>query len=170
MMREDAKIRAIKDLNHRLVALFADEGVATIGVNGYQRELIKSTENGELVVDIEQFHSFPVQPMLLVSSLIYSEKSGSAIAAPIEDVALALKQSFEIEHVIIFSISKSGDIIKENLPEKITDSDENRPFIEEKVPEEFRKINYQTYLTTAKDFSDFPKMKNLTCLEPKIST
>lgn len=168
MMREGARIRAIKDLNHRLVALFADEGVATIGVNGYQRELIKTSEDGEFIVDTKQFHNFPVEPMLLVSSLIYSEKSKTSVSSPIEDVANALRQNLDIEHVILFSISESGDIIKENLPERITNSEKNRSFIEEKVPKEFRDINFKTYLTTARDFSDFPKMKNFTVLEKKI--
>ena len=37
MMREDARKRAVMDLNRRLITLFADHGVSAIGLNGFQK-------------------------------------------------------------------------------------------------------------------------------------
>src|SRR5690554_5498427 len=72
VMREDAVVRATRDLNHRLIALFADHGVAAIGLNAYQKSLIRMTESGP-ELDIGQFRRLPKQPHLLISNLIEDE-------------------------------------------------------------------------------------------------
>ena len=41
MNHNNAIIRSIKDLNHRIVALLADNSVSGIGINGYQKNIIQ---------------------------------------------------------------------------------------------------------------------------------
>lgn len=82
MMREDARERAIMDLNHRLVSLFADHGVSTIGLQGFQKELIQKTESG-LQLNKKVFDGLPYSPMLLISSLI-SDGEGRTYIPPTE--------------------------------------------------------------------------------------
>ena len=77
VMREDARIRAIKDLNNRLIALFADEGISAIGLNGYQRELI-SMAGDDITIDVEQLNKLPDQPVLLLSSPCVFKRDSTA--------------------------------------------------------------------------------------------
>src|SRR5699024_622093 len=76
VMREDAKIRSQKDLNHRLIALFADEGIAAIGINGYQRKLIRLEDN-ELVLDKKQFKQLPRPSAIVLSCLVWDEQKAA---------------------------------------------------------------------------------------------
>src|SRR5690625_7351678 len=50
MFRSDAEIRASRDVNHTLVALFAAHGVSMVGLNGCQRSLIQRV-GGQLKID-----------------------------------------------------------------------------------------------------------------------
>lgn len=163
VMRDDARKRAIKDLNNRLIALFADEGVSAIGLNGYQRELI-SARNGTISVDVQQINKLPHQPALLLSSLIHSYDSGQPQSAPLSDVAICLQNSLEIEHTFIFARSDDAEIIKKNFPETIEKVDDRASFIKENVPEEFHENRISAKLVPANDFRNFPDLKNFTQL------
>ncbi len=166
IMREEATIRAIKDLNHRLVALFADEGVSTIGVNGYQRSLLKETDGDiEIEIDVEQFHKFPDHPALLVSSLIDSDERDQPKPISLASMAFALKKELRIDDVILFSSAERGDIIKQNLPESFSRTSPTDPhFLEKQVPSEFHHANYDFILTTAGNFSNYPDLSNATVI------
>lgn len=164
IMRDEATIRAIKDLNHRLVALFADEGVSTIGVNGYQRSLIKE-KDGSLNIDVEQFRKFPEHPTLLISSLIESDEQDQPKPVSIASLAYILKKELDIDDVILFSTAEGGDIIKQDLPSKVSrKSPDESNFIEKHVPKDFHDIDYKIVLTTARDFASYPNLKNATTL------
>ncbi|MDZ7756314.1 hypothetical protein [Rhodohalobacter sp.] len=69
MMREDARLRAIKDLNKRLIGLFADQGIPTIGVHGFQKEMATIKE-GELWFNKEKIEDLHDIPNLLLSNLV----------------------------------------------------------------------------------------------------
>lgn len=163
VMREDARIRAIKDLNNRLIALFADEGISAIGLNGYQRELITLTSSG-IEVDVEQVRKLPEQPVLLLSSLIHSEKTNRPVSASLEDVAAALQSTLNVDHTFIFARSDDAEIIKKELPEKLSKAADMESFVEEFVPKEFRELKLSAKLISANDFRNFPDLKNYTQL------
>lgn len=164
IMRDEATIRSIKDLNHRLVALFADEGVSTIGVNGYQRSLLKEME-GNIEVDVEQFHKFPEHPTLLVSSLIDSDELNQPKPVSVASMAFALKEKLNIDDVIIFSVAEGGDIIKQNLPKTFSrTSPSDTEFLEKQVPTDFHNVDYKIILTTAGNFSNYPDLTNATVI------
>lgn len=46
IMRDEAQMRSIKDLNHRLVTLLSDNGVPCIGINGYQKHAATINDKG----------------------------------------------------------------------------------------------------------------------------
>lgn len=164
IMRDEATVRAIKDLNHRLVALFADEGVSTIGVNGYQRSLIKETD-GFFEIDVEQFQKFPEHPTLLISSLIDSDESDQPKPISVATLAYELKKGLNIDDVILFSTAEGGDIIKQNLPAELSRKSPSDPnFVEKHVPKDFHDIDYKVTLTTARDFTNYPLLKNATAI------
>lgn len=163
VMREDARIRAIKDLNNRLVALFADEGVSAIGLNGYQKELI-SVSDGTLYADSAQFHQFPEQPVLLISSLVYSALDNKPIAAPLPDIVELLQSTLQIDSTFLFSRNTENELIKKELPRSLEELSDPGSFIENMIPKEFQSISVAANLTTASDFRRFPNIENITRL------
>ena len=148
MMREDARIRAVKDLNHRLVALFADQGISTIGLNGYQKELISQTGSG-IDVDTEQFNRFPAHPVLLISNLIYHQGFEKPFFAPLAELTVSLQKSLTINESYLFSTDDSSGIMKGDFPANIKPGllEDNR--LSNHIPEAFRNREESYILTSA---------------------
>jgi len=151
VMREDAQIRAIKELNHRLVALFADEGISTIALNGYQKSLV--TYDGTVInIDTDQINRLPEHPMLLISNLAVDLRSNKYTALPLSDMAAAFSASFEIEQVTIFSMDDSSDFIKQDFPQNILIEEADQTLIKKHIPENLRDLSTRIRLKTASDF------------------
>lgn len=155
IMREEATIRAMKDLNHRLVALFADQGISTIGLNGYQKSLITDISGG-LDIDTDQLKKLPEHPTLLISSLALNREYGKPKPVPISLVVQQLQQSLDIDDVIIFSAKKDGEIIRQDLPDTLSMKSSDRNIIEELVPADLIESDFTMKLTTAQKFSSYP--------------
>lgn len=163
VMRDDARKRAIKDLNNRLIALFADEGVSAIGLNGYQRELIAITDEN-ISVDVEQLKKLPEQPVLLLSSLIYSHDSQQPVSAPLADVTASLQVALNVEHTFLFARSDDAELIKKELPESLEKVPDKEAFVKTNVPDEFQNNTISAKLISANDFRNYPNLKNFTQL------
>lgn len=151
VMRENAELRAMKELNHRLIALFADEGVPAIGLNGYQKSLIR-TEGEEIVVDRQQLMSLPEVPLLVISSLCDSVDGNTPISVPLAKLAEALCEATNTEYLTLFSIDDQANLIKQPFPE--TSVPENFP---EKIrtvhiSSSFHTLNVPVRLTTPDHF------------------
>ncbi|REL38168.1 hypothetical protein DYD21_06045 [Rhodohalobacter sp. SW132] len=164
VMRADARIRAIKDLNHRLIALLADQGVSAIGLNGYQREMI-TIDNSGIDVDLDKFRQLPTQPVLLLSTLIYSLQEDKPVHAKLPVLAGLLMEKFETENLYLFTKSEDDDIIKKELPSKLSEIENAGEFIQQRVPDEFHNNLLNGKLTTATDFQNYPDIKNCTILD-----
>lgn len=163
VMREDAKVRAVKDLNNRLVALFADEGISAIGLNGYQRELISITNN-EIHVDVDQLGRLPQQPALLISSLIYSVENKKPTSVSLSDFVKSLQNDLQVSDTFLFTRSDNSELIKKEMPKTLNDIEDRDTFIDENVPQEFRNLNVKAKLISANDFRNYPNLKNYTVL------
>jgi len=163
VMREEAKIRAVKDLNHRLIALLADHGVSAIGINGYQREMIRQS-NQKIEVDDKKFKDLPEQPVLVVSTLIHSVDSGQPLFSPLSDVAAALKKGLGIGDMFIFTRNEEDDILKKDLPSSISETDDSDEFIKANVPREFQSNRPDCRLITTSEFSNYPNIEVATSL------
>lgn len=151
VMREDAQTRAIKELNHRLVALFADEGISTISLNGFQKSLVK-TDGKRVVIDKKQILSFPQEPMLLISNLGLNTVTGKPVPIPLQELSVAFHKGFDLDGIDLFSIKESADIIREDLP-KLIDLDEcSIEFKEEHIPKNFRNESLTIRLNSASTF------------------
>ena len=151
VMRDEAQIRAIKELNHRLVALFADEGVSTIALNGFQKSLI-TYDGSSLEVDKNQVDKLPEHPMVLISNLALDRTSQKYRPIPLTKMATALSAEFSINEVTIFSIDDSSDFIKQDFPEKIRIQEADRSFIEKHIPKNLRDLSKDVRLQTASNF------------------
>lgn len=151
VMREEARIRAIKELNHRLVALFADEGVSTIALNGFQKSLI-TYDGSEITFDKKQIENLPDHPMILISNLGLNPSTGQHVPIPLTKMAAALSTGFKIEDITIFSIDDSSDFIKQDFPEKINLQNADTSFIEKHIPEKLKGLTTSVRVRTGSTF------------------
>ncbi|MDZ7719449.1 MAG: hypothetical protein U5K72_11590 [Balneolaceae bacterium] len=151
VMRNEAKIRAIKELNHRLVALFADEGVSTIALNGFQKQLL--TYDGSTVeIDKNQIDKLPEHPMVLISNLAIDTRTGRHATIPLTEMATALSDTFKIDEITIFSMDESSDFIKQDFPDKLNISNADKSFIEKHIPEKLRNLSTTVQVKTGSSF------------------
>ena len=110
MMREDAQSRAVRELNRRLVALFADYGVSAIGLNGYQRKVATfNPDSDELTIDHNYLLSLPSPTILIISNLIHIVGEKKPQFFPIPRYLTGLKSIPGISHLFTFSgVEKSS--------------------------------------------------------------
>jgi hypothetical protein len=151
MMREDAQIRAVKDLNHRLVALFADQGVSAIGINGYQKKLITKDKFG-ITVDTDQFRKFPVHPVLLVSNLVFQESETKPLFYPLPELVSSIKIQLQIENTYLFSTDEKSGVLKNDFPRNIKPAELSSDELIKHIPGSFRKSHEEYLLTSAEIF------------------
>lgn len=158
VMREEAIVRSIKGLNHRLIALLADQGVSTIGINGYQREMI-TLENGTLSLDQNFFGSLPGQSALLISTLVLDASNGKPTPVPLAQLASFLRDELKIDELFIFSASDTDEVlINESKPDKMKWNDLDEEYQRLFIPKEFNEYGDPLRLTTARDFDQVPDL------------
>lgn len=159
VMRDEARIRSIKDLNHRLIALFADQGISAVGINGYQRKLI-TLSNGKLKLDQAYFARLPRPSVLLISSLVLNTENGQITPVPLPDLARLLQNTLENTELFVFSSSDSDELFtKEDKPSVMRWDTLDDEFAEQYIPKEFREYNRPLRLTTAREFHQIPALK-----------
>ncbi len=164
MMREDARERAILDLNHRLVALFADHGVSSIGLHGFQKELIGLNSDEKLVLNKSVLSSLPETPTLLISSLV-STADGKKYIHPVR-LAEFLCNELEDHELVIFSQNHDSDIFLENTePTDLKWNSLDDSFIEKNLSEEQLSIHTSALLTTGNSFAEWPNLKKRTKID-----
>ena len=151
VMRSEAQTRAIKELNHRLVALFADEGVSTIALNGFQKSLV-TYDGNSVEIDKNQIDNLPGHPMILISNLCLDTASNEYRPIPLSKMASALTAKFDIEEVTLFSIDESSDFIKQDFPEYLQISNADKSFIEKHIPKNLLDLPTKVRLRTSSDF------------------
>lgn len=140
IMRDEAAIRAIKDLNHRLIALFADQGVSAVGFNGYQRQSI-TLQEGSLSLNRQHFDSLHKGPVLVLSTLVYDTSKKAARPVALPRLLEFLHEQFAPKEVFIFS---RNDL--QSRPGKQQEPDDSE------APEEFSGLSVPARLTTAAEF------------------
>lgn len=163
IMRADARLRAIKDLNRRLIGLFADQGVSTIGVHGYQKEMVRVDGDQDIELDqgeIEQLHS---TPHLLLSCLAAHGNETDHI--PLPSFVSALAKTYTDAEILLFSMKEEDEILTKK--EQVNYSWQELPesFKEGSLPEEFREYKQPVTLTTATDFANWPDLNNATKIQ-----
>jgi len=117
MMRNDAKIRATRELNRRLVALLADEGVAAIGLNGYQRDTI-FYDGQNLEINTGYLNTLPDEPALLISNVACHPDDDSLVIVPIAQLANQLATRLQLDEIITFKVKKN-DQTASQIPDEL---------------------------------------------------
>ncbi|MEX1062971.1 MAG: hypothetical protein WEC12_05155 [Balneolaceae bacterium] len=165
MLREDAVVRSVKDLNHRLIALLADHGIAAIGLNGYQRSLIRQS-GSEVHIDTGQLNRLPSSPHLLISNLVDSASENRPRPLELPLYAAALCSALDISELLVFSLDDTEEIIRRKRPDTLYKNQLDAEFLNSRIPEEFRDISMPFRITTAGSFADYPSKKGTTLILP----
>lgn len=155
VMREEAQIRSIKDLNHRLVALFADQGISAIGINGYQRKFISCSEDS-MHLDEAFFQRLPSESVLLLSTLVWDRQAEAARPVSLARMAQFLQSQTEAEATFAFLSSDTSEIIPPDLPSELEWNQLPAGFADQYLPTEFNAFNAPLYLSTARNFNHLP--------------
>lgn len=145
VMREDATIRAVKDLNHRLVALLADQGVSAVSLNGYQKSLVK-IENNSILIDSKQFYNLPGETIILLSNLAENRLEKKPVPLPLNHLAHSLQKEIQ-SPLTLFSIKEDSDFIDHNFPVRFTPN-QDPELSALHVPEIFRDFDDEITLTS----------------------
>lgn len=162
MMREDARLRAIKDLNKRLIGLFADQGVATIGVHGFQKGLV--TKSGDEVrLDLSSLKSLHETPNLLISNL--AEENGEAQHVPLPHFTKCIANDLEEAEILLFSKNEKDEILISESKSQLSWQELPAGFAETTLPDEFRNFAQPVKMTTATDFANWPNLKKVTIIK-----
>ena len=161
MFREDARIRATKDLNHRLIALLADNGVSAIGLNANQRSLV-SLKDDSLIVNEKRFNALHSTPLLVMSNLVQdmnSEKNDkNIISTPLTKLASALRNQLEIKRIFVFSMNENEDTIQSVFSENLKWTNFETELRKEFLPGIFQdEDELKITLTTAEKFGEYPE-------------
>lgn len=132
VMRQDAIIRSIKELNLRLTALFADEGIPMIAINGYQRNTVVLKADGSIVINSSYLKKLGTQTNVLLSTLS-KDTDSNATPIPLADLAEAIQSAMAFDHIIAFDTENKIDEIFVNassgsingtpsMPSELTDT------------------------------------------------
>ncbi len=160
VMRNEAEVRSQKDLNNRLVALFADEGISAVGINGYHRKAIR-LENDELKIDELFFNRLPQQSVLILSALVWDEKEGLPVPISLSRLTNFIQEKLNIDKLFVFN--KTDDSFKEHDSKKWQNLSDD--FKEKHLPEEFEQYNLPIYLTDAYNFQFLSEVKGSVFIE-----
>ncbi|HKI45703.1 MAG TPA: hypothetical protein VKA08_10280 [Balneolales bacterium] len=108
MMRDDARSRAIRELNRQLVALFADYGVSAIGLNGYQRKIASfNPDSDELTIDHGYLSSLPSVSILIISNLVHIVGEDEPQLFPVQRYLSELTSLPDVSQLYVFSSGES---------------------------------------------------------------
>lgn len=158
VMRDEATVRSVKDLNKRLVALMADQGVSTIGINPYRRNFI-TLKDGKLNFDHDFFNTLPQEPVLLFSTLVQDLDQNQKAVLDLPTLAAFLYDELEAEHLFIFSKADEAEIFTNSSQKKELQWDSmDANFKEKQIPDDFAEFTYPVELTTARDFNKIPEL------------
>src|SRR5690625_466200 len=160
VMREEATARSLKDLNKRLVALFADQGVSTIGINPYKRNFITLREES-LVLDHAFWERLPSQPVLLLSTLVQDLTHNRQVMIPLPRMLRFLGKEFQPDELFIFSKSDDSEIFTAaGQPDSMKWKTMDHSFRETRIPDDLESFNRRVRLTTARDFHELPEINH----------
>lgn len=160
VMRDEATVRSVKDLNNRLVALFADEGVSAVGINPFQRNFITLKED-QLTFDHSFYDTLPHQSVLLLSTLVYDTSAKKPVVVDLSTLAQFLSKELDADQLFIFSKSDESEIFtNSDAPTNIKWDSMDPAFRKKQIPDELRSLNRPVQLVNARDFNQIPDLKH----------
>ncbi|MEX0929696.1 MAG: hypothetical protein WDZ53_09835, partial [Balneolales bacterium] len=144
MLTDDARKRSSKDLNHRLVALLADSGVAAVGINAYQRRTVRY-DGSVLTPDRTFLTGFPQDSHLLLSNLVEDTRSAAPLPYDLAEMARSLYRLLDLDELFVFPKNESAEI-------PLTES-------AHLLPEDLQRLKPPYRLVSFRSFGRLPDLK-----------
>ena len=113
--------RATKEINHKLVALLAENGISALGLHGYHREIVQQSIDNIIEVDSSKLKNHPDSVTLVFSHLIFDLASKSVQPAPLSTLANAIKRALNIDEILCFAVSEQVSQSFKNEPPSYID-------------------------------------------------
>lgn len=162
VMREDAKIRSIRELNRRIVALLADNGIPSIGINGYQKRIIVGDTNPlSLQIDRDFFRTLPARTHVILSNLVFMSGTGIPYPCPLGQLAKSLQESLQLDGIIAFTTGEKPNVVPHIKAGSCKWSDLDENFKKSHIPKEIRDLHISVYITGTQQFRCLPDTKNM---------
>ncbi len=160
MLREDAVLRSTRDLNHRIVALLADSGVAGIGINGYQRKIV-TTSGKNISLNREWLETRPAGTHIVLSNLVWDNVNEKVVPVPLSNLAHVLSLETNREVVIVFSQNDSASslFVDQRNPKSSAASPDEADI---RLPDDIQKPPANCYFGTTDAFGNLPNMSEFT--------
>jgi len=160
VMRDEATVRSVKDLNKRLVALFADQGVSTIGINPCQRNFI-TLSNGQLQLDHSYLDSLADRPVLLLSPLVQDTDNDKEVVIGLTRLVQFLAEEISTDELFIFTKSDESEVFTVDSSTKDLRWDTlDQDFRTNQIPDDFSDLQLPVRLTSARDFNQLPNLEH----------
>lgn len=156
VLSDEARKRSIKDLNNRLVALFADNGISAVGLNGYQREIIRKSENG-WQINHGYLSSFPDGVQVVLSTLVSGTSENQPEPAPLHEMVDELATQINFEQIIVFSKQDAAELFDSDsspLPFTNHDNGVSSEILDAHLSPETAKIRSGVVITSTRKLKD----------------
>lgn len=151
VMRDDATVRCLKELNHRLVALFADQGIPVIALNGHQKDLI-CLSGDEIVVNFSILDKLPKEPVILISALALKQPTKTTEPVCVSAIADDIRKHYNLSYIELFSTIDNSEFIVDNLPKVFSPTEAKKEFLNKNVPSSFHQYSGQIRLQSPATF------------------
>ncbi|MBP3192467.1 hypothetical protein [Natronogracilivirga saccharolytica] len=166
MMREEAVVRSTRDLNNRIIALLADSGVAGIGINGYQKDIITSTD-GELKINHNWLDNLPGRTHLVISNLVKDQSNGTIGPVPLNHLAHRLSEAVHADAIVLFPTVKNTETNFSPEPVDKKNSGETVRNPESLIDHNLLPLPANSFLCTIPQFKNLPETRILQKIDPK---
>lgn len=143
VLSDVARRRSMKDLNNRLVALLADNGVAAVGLNGYQRNIIHKTQDGDWQIDQNYLLSFPDGVNLVLSCLVSEEHQEEPQPASLSVIGQQIAAKLNISRIITFTRQDAEEVFSSDdsdLPFNTLETNLSEEVLKSHLPEELTNL------------------------------
>jgi|GEM_PF-4334721 hypothetical protein len=111
-----ARLRSSKELNRRMIALLADEGVAAVGIHAFQRSLFsRDNKSKQLMVNTETLKTMNLTSTLVLSN-VGQIREDSYDLLSISEMAEALLRQTDYEYCFTFPATEKMNV---DLPDKL---------------------------------------------------
>ena len=139
IMREQARVRSLQDLNNRLVTFLSDAGVVCVGLNAFQRGFITRSDQ-KLHLKASILDGFPPRTHIVLSSLIQDIDLDTKVMLPLPELVNLLREQLPITSAGVFSPSEKDHITisgASNTPGNVFFGKKEHEAILSQIPAEF---------------------------------
>ncbi len=155
VMREEAIIRSTRDLNHRIIALLADSGISGIGINGFQREIIRKSDD-DLIVKKNWLENRPAGIHLVLSNLVWNSDMKTIEPVPLSMIAEKINKTMECNYIIIFPNDEGPDHFVQKSTAPRNNYRKEMSYTVDDIPDDLIPLPEECYFCTLAEFGKLP--------------